>query len=321
MATHLWWFPAISFLIVFGGAALVLRIFFKDPETRMRARLQSIKIDGAVADANALMRDAYLRHLSPLERGFENLPGMMKLGQLAKQAGYRTPAYRLVLLCMGLMVGGFAMALTLLGSLPFAVMAALVMAGLFALQMAQKRKQRLQQFEEQLPDALDSMARAMRAGSSLMETFKFISEEMDEPAASEFNTAWTHLNYGISLKALLDDMLSRMPSMSLQALVAAILVQRETGGNLAEILDKLADVLRSRFRLERRVQTLSAEGRMSAWVLGLMPIALALGLSITTPGYLPRLYTDPKGPGLILTAVVLLAIGIVWIRRIVRIRF
>lgn len=321
MAIQMWLIPTISFLAVFLVVLLALGLFFKDPEARLRVRLQGIKADGAIADANALRRDAYLRQLSPLERSFEDLPGMIKLVQYGEQAGYRIPAYRLVLLFLGLALGSFITAMAIWHSLALAALAAVGAGFLSFLALAAKRAQRMKQFEEQLPDVLDTMARALRAGNSLMETFKFIAEEMDEPVSSEFNTASSHLNYGISLKTTLEDLLLRMPSTSLQAVVAAVLIQRETGGNLSEILDKLADVLRAKFRFKRRVLTLTAEGRMSAWVLILMPVVLAMALSITTPTYLPRLYDDPLGQKLIIAALVLMAIGIVWIRRMINIRF
>lgn len=321
MSLQMWLIPTISFLGVFLVVMLAMGMLVKDPEARLRTRLQGIKVDGAIADANALRRDAFLRRLSPLERSFEELPGMAQLVHLGEQAGYRIPGYRLALIGLALIIGAFVATLSLWHSLALAALAALGAGVIAFLLLASRRTQRMRLFEEQLPDVLDTMARALRAGNSLMETFKFVSDEMDEPVSGELNIAWSNLNYGISLKSTLEDLLTRMPSTSLQSLVAAILIQRETGGNLSEILDKLADVLRAKFRFERRVRTLSAEGRMSAWVLILMPIVLAVGLSVTTPTYLPKLYNDPLGRQMIVGAVVLMAIGIVWIRRIINIRF
>jgi tight adherence protein B len=143
---------------------------------------------------------------------------------------------------------------------------------------------------------------------------------MEGPIAKELGTTWSHLNYGVSLKVSFEDLIERMPSTSLRAMATAILVQRETGGNLAEILDKISAVLRARFRFQRRVRSLTAEGRISAWVLILIPFGLAAVMSITSPSYLALLYTEPIGRTMIVIALGLMAVGIVWIQRTVRIR-
>lgn len=314
-----WLIPVAAFATVFVLALLITQIVAGGREARLRHRLQSIKLSGDEASSASLIREKYLHRFSPLERRLEELQGMPALGRLVEQAGYGFPAYRVVAAALALAFGGAAVALGL--SLHPALVALIVLVGLAApfVHILQKRSQRVGLCEEQLPDALDMMARALRAGNPLVETFKFVADEMDDPIAKEIGTTWTHLNYGVSLKAAFDDLIRRMPTMSLRAVVTAILVQRETGGNLAEILDKLGAVLRSRFRFQRRVHTLSAEGRMSAWVLILMPFFLAGMLAVTSPTYLPMLIGDPMGQRLIIGALILMAVGTLWIRRVIRI--
>jgi tight adherence protein B len=188
------------------------------------------------------------------------------------------------------------------------------------LKLQVERRRRLARFEEQLPEALDVMARALRAGHPFSETLKLVSEEMTGPIAQEFGKAFADINYGVSVSDAFHAMLARTPSLSLMTVITAVLVQRESGGNLAEILDKIAAVVRSRFRFQRRVRTLSAEGRLSAWILVMIPFVLAIVLAIFSPSYLPMLVKDPTGRTLAMFAFVMIILGIVWIRRIIRIQ-
>jgi tight adherence protein B len=143
---------------------------------------------------------------------------------------------------------------------------------------------------------------------------------MTGPIAQEFGKAFADINYGVSVSDAFHAMLARTPSLSLMTVVTAVLVQRESGGNLAEILDKIAAVVRSRFRFQRRVRTLSAEGRLSAWILVLIPFALATVMTVVSPNYLPMMVKDPTGRTLVMFAFVMIIVGIIWIRRIIRIK-
>ena len=141
------------------------------------------------------------------------------------------------------------------------------------------------------------MSTALKAGHPFTETLNLVSEEMQDPIAGEFGRVFSDLNFGMSQKAALQAMLIRMPSMSLHTLITAVIIQTETGGALAEIIENVADVIRGRFKLQRKIKSLSAEGRMSAWVLALIPFALALLLMVASPDYLPvfcLLYTSPS---------------------------
>lgn len=315
-----WLIPLAAFAAVFVFALVLVQTFTGLSAARVRQRLREIRLEGEESSAAPLIRARYLRNLTPLERRLEELPGMSRIERLIEQAGYHFPAYRLALLAAACAAGAAAAGGWLSAHAGLAAVLAIAGGGAPFLQMVQMRTRRLREFEADLPDALDMMARALRAGNPLAETFKFVAEEMEGPIAQEMATTWSHLNYGVSLKASFDDMIARMPSMSLRAMATAILVQRETGGNLAEILDKIAAVLRARFRFLRRVRSLSAEGRISAWVLILMPFALAATLALTSPTYLPRLTGDPLGRTLIVVALALMALGVVWIQRVIRVR-
>jgi tight adherence protein B len=142
---------------------------------------------------------------------------------------------------------------------------------------------------------------------------------MDPPISKEFELMFSDLSYGNDVRRALLGLMERVPSVNVMALVTAVLVQRETGGNLAEILDQIGKVVRERFRFDRKVRTLAAEGKMSAWVLSLIPLALVLMLSISSPNYLPILLTSKLGHTMLYAAGGLGVLGILWIRRIIRI--
>jgi tight adherence protein B len=182
-----------------------------------------------------------------------------------------------------------------------------------------QRKLRLDKLEEQLPDAIDVIKRAVRAGHPFNTAIKLVADDMDPPIAKEFERTFSDLNYGSDVRRALLGLLSRVPSVTLMALVTSVLVQRETGGNLAEILDQIGKVVRGRFRFQRKIRSLSAEGRISAWVLALVPLALVVMLSIVSPNYLPVLLKNPIGHKFLYAAGILGVIGVLWVRRIVQI--
>ena len=285
----------------------------------IRRRLRDVMDDQELA-VQSLLRQQYLKELSPLERWFEGLPGMEKLSRSLEQAGRNTRAYRLVMqaLIFSLLVAGV---LHLMGASPkFYVVAGLSVLVLPFWLVSIQRNRRVARFDDQLPEALESMSRALQAGHPFLETFKLIGEEMPDPIGAEFRRVFNDINYGTLPKTAYLSMLERVPSVSLNALITAVIIQQESGGRMAEILDKIADVIRGRFRLARRVRSLSAEGRMSAWVLILLPFGLGVMMSLNDPEYLPQLLEHPQGMEWVTRAGLLMIAGILWIRKIINIK-
>jgi tight adherence protein B len=204
--------------------------------------------------------------------------------------------------------------------MPLAAAAGFAIGGALPfLKIARDRAQRFAKFEEQLPDAIDVMRRALMAGHPFNAALKLVAEDMRDPVAREFDLTFADINYGNDVRRALLGLLARVPSVTVMAFVTAVLVQKETGGNLAEILDQISTVIRERFRFQRRVRTLSAEGRMSAWVLAMVPLIMFGAMSVSNPNYLPLLFEEEIGRQLALFAFVWGAIGIYLIRRIIRI--
>jgi len=314
-------FLVMVFLAIFGLViALVVPTFGTHANTtrRMRSRVSALLGDMDVSQAQ-IVREKYLSELSGWERSLEELPGMDHAALWIEQSGKRYPAYRLLIGSLFLMALGGIAALLVTRHIPISLIAGLALSTVPWLKLRYARSKRLTEFETQLPEALDVMTRAMKAGHPFTETLSLVSEEMPDPIAGEFEKAYSDINYGVHIKVSFMEMLRRVPSVSLMAVVTAILIQRDVGGNMSEILTKIAAVVRSRFRFQRRVRTLSAEGRLSAWILALVPFVLAAGLWFTSPDYLPNLVKDPLGRQLVVTAFFSLMIGLIWIRRIIRI--
>jgi tight adherence protein B len=182
------------------------------------------------------------------------------------------------------------------------------------------RTVRLRTFEEQFPEAIDLMSRALRAGHALTTGLSMVADEIPSPVGEEFRRLYDEQNFGMSLPDAMRAM-ARVPVLDARFFVTAVLTQRESGGNLSEVLDNLASVMRERFKLKRQIRVISAHGRISAWVLSLLPPALAGILFLLSPDFMRILWEDPLGVQLVLVAIVLQIIGTFIISRLVRIEY
>jgi tight adherence protein B len=223
-------------------------------------------------------------------------------------------------LCCGavLMAGAFMVARW---PLPLAIRVAITLSfALLPFMMVRRtRMRRLARIEEQLPDAADFIARALRAGHAFTNVLQIVGNELPEPLSGEFRIAREEINYGVPMSEALHNMAERIPLTDLRYLIIAVLIQRETGGNLAEILTNISHIIRSRLRLAAQVRVLSAEGRMSAWILGTLPFAVTGMLVIVNPKYVELLWTDPTGIQLLWYGLGMITCGVIWLRKVIRI--
>lgn len=286
---------------------------------RLKRRLSRVTTQEHRTSAAKMLREKYIRNLNPLERQLETLPGMDQLALLIEQSGRTTPAHRLLLLSIALGLAVGTLVTFAIDNIMMGVIAGALAAAIPFLKINMDRSKRLARFEEQLPEAMDIMVRALKAGHPFTETLRLVSEEMNAPISVEFGITFADINYGLDVKQAFLNLLERVPNMTLMTVVIAVIVQRETGGNLAETLANISSIVRGRFRFQRKVRTLSAEGRMSAWVLVLIPFVLFVGLMVTTPSYLTIMVNEPAGIKLIGIAFIMIVIGIFWLRRIIRI--
>ena len=286
---------------------------------RMNSRLKDIEATTEGPTASSILRKEYLTKLSPFGRWMESFPGMESLRNTIEQSGRNKKAYHVVLFCLALAVMVGIISWYILKLHIFIVIPAVLVAAYLPLfKIKYDRVKRLEKFEEQFPEALDVMVRALKAGHPFSSTMQMVAEEMAEPISTEFSLTFSDLNYGTDVRHAMLGLLERVPSMNVMAFVTSILVQKETGGNLTELLSKISTVIRGRFKLNRKIKSLSAEGRMSSWVLTLIPFFLFIMIMITTPDYLLVLTESPEGMKLIAVSSGAMIIGIYWLRRIIR---
>jgi tight adherence protein B len=331
------------FLVLVGGAVFMLSQLILVPsfgtksiESRtIRERLKKTTEIG-ISGEYSLIRQKYLRELPPFERWLETLPGAYALQDLIEQSGKNYRPYNVILLMisLGLLAGLIVLYLTvpsllkawdeliLQGKTTFFVafllapfVAVLFFGSLPYFKLKSDRKKRLDLFEEQLPDALDMMTRALRAGYPFTEAMHYIAQEMPDPIAKEFGLTFEEINYGRDPREAFNYLLMRVPSTNLVAAVTAILIQRETGGNLAELLGKISEILRKRFRFQRRVKTLTAENRISAWVLSLLPFAVFFLVIIQNPKFFDPLFHTEPGNMALMAGLILQVVGTLWVRK------
>jgi len=200
------------------------------------------------------------------------------------------------------------------------ILAGLACASIPLIHVYYKRKKRFDKVLEQLPEALDLVSRALSAGHAFSEALHMISIEMPEPIATEFRKTYEEQNLGLSVKLALENLTQRMPLLDLKLCVTAILIQRETGGNLAEILEKVAYTIRERFRIMGDLKTLTTSSRMSAWLLCGLPIGVALAVTFLNPDYMSVLWKDPRGHYLIALALFMQITGMLIVRKILKIQ-
>jgi tight adherence protein B len=181
-----------------------------------------------------------------------------------------------------------------------------------------KRKQRFNSFEQGLPEALDLMVSALRAGHSLVAALGLVSRECPDPIGTEFRSCFEEQNYGLELRTAMNNLIARVPLQDLRIVSTAILIQRESGGNLAEVLDKAAHVIRERFRLRRQVRVHTAQGRLTGWILSFLPLVLGIGLYLVNPDMMSILWRRPVGVKLLYAAAAMTMTGGLVIRKIVR---
>jgi len=248
------------------------------------------------------------------------LPRASSIDRVVQQAGVDVGPGRLMVIALLAAVSAFLVALVLNQPVPVAVALAAIAGALPFFWLVGRRNRRLTSMEKQLPDALDLISRALRAGHAFPSALEMVGDQMPEPIGGEFQTTFEELNYGVSMHDALMNMAARVPGEDIRFFVIAVLLQRETGGNLAEIIDNISKLVRERFKLLGTVRVLSAEGRMSAWVLTILPFATALGINLVNPGFMAVLWQDPAGRKMVAAAMIVMVFGILWMWRLVKIR-
>jgi tight adherence protein B len=241
------------------------------------------------------------------------------LGRWIEQSGVKT-SFSAVLLIALAMSAAFGMGGMMLVKAMWGLFAGAIVG--FALPfwyLSMKRKKRMSKFEEGFPEALDLISRALKAGHAFITGLKMVADEMPEPIGPEFRKTFDEQNFGLPLKDALENLTYRMPSLDVRFFTTAVLIQRETGGNLSEILENLAHVVRERFKILRQVRVYTAHGRMTGYVLLALPAVLCIALAFINPDHMNLLFRERMGQMMLMGAVVMQSIGYFWIRQVVKI--
>lgn len=313
----------IAFLVVLGALMLSISSGLRYFEAKRRKQLVSVLKTVTETDEPRvdLLIDPEERKKASRNDAPSGIYDRMSL--MLSESGLDWTMSRYLALTGGLFVAGAVLGALIPFTLSGFVKSAAIGGGLAWLPtkyVRKKRNKRIAELESQLPDALDFLARSMRAGHAFTISLEMVGEEIHDPLGQEFRALFNEQNLGAPLERSLASFGKRVPLGDVRFFASAVLLQRQTGGNLAEVLGRLSHIIRERFRLKGQVQATSAHGRMTATILTLLPIATLIGLIICSPGYLDPLLTDPTGRKLIMAGVICQILGNYFIRRIIRIQ-
>jgi tight adherence protein B len=309
------------------GAWFMVSKYVKSADfDKVKARLTGVskakaaKAKAGVANAPTVVRQTETSKNKVAQMLVEKWKLGPKLAEFLEQAGMQWQPARFVHLTLVCFACGFAAGWVLLPIAHYLALVTGLLAGVGPFLMVHfKRKSRLHKFEELFPDTLEFMSRSMRAGHAFSVSLEMIHREFQEPISSEFRRAFEEHNLGLPIEVALEKLAKRVPSLDVHFFVSAVLLQKRTGGNLAEILDKLAYVIRERFKLRGRIRAVSAHGRMTATALSCIPIAVAILMFYTNPDYVKFFFTDDVGNIMLGSAVALQIIGYLVMKKIVNI--
>jgi tight adherence protein B len=312
----------VVFILILFAVSIGSKFFDARRKKQMSDMLQTASGD-TVATISNLLKEAEPEQPTRLESLVSSLHFSKHSQELLQQAGMNWPATRLLGLMALLTIPGLIIGILF----PFLVnqaFTALVLATTFGMMpyilVRRRRTKRLAKLEEQFPEALDFLARSMRAGHAFAISLEMVGEEMQEPLGQEFRALFNEQNLGAPLDVALKNFHTRVPLLDIRFFTSSVLLQKQTGGNLSEILTRLAYVIRERFRLKGQVKAASAHGRLTATILTILPVVLMVGLLIVAPGYLQGMAEDPDGKKLIAGAIIAQILGNISIKKIINIK-
>lgn len=287
---------------------------------KVKRRLLFISAGGKHGEEKLnIYRDRVLKDVGVIEKFLLGLPRLTAIDRMLLRANIPISASAFLFGSLALGLLGFLVGSQFMPTMLGATVFGLLMASLPFLYLRIVEHKALLRFEEQLPEALDLLARAIRSGHALSAGMEMVAEEMENPIRSEFAATIDEINLGLSLKEALDNLVSRVPSRDLRFFAIAMMIQKETGGNIAELFDNISRLIRERHQFARQVQALTAEGRLSGWILSILPLVMFAYIYLVNYNYISLLWQEQLGIILMVTASSLLVLGMLVIRRIVKI--
>lgn len=317
-------------IMVFAGVFLVSALLIaatgvgaSEREKQTLARLDAVLAEDITKNKDDMVdfrRNELLSSIPLLNRMLLQLEVAPKLRLFIYQANLKWTPGVFLLTSFSLWVFGSYLIYLRVGSAVAAVILGLLPAAAPFAYVSAKRTKRFNKFEEGLPPALDMMVSGLRGGHSLVSAIGLVAREVPDPIGREFQVCFEEQNYGLEFRTAMENLSTRMPIQDVKIITTAILIQKETGGNLAEVLDKCAHVIRERFRLKKEIRVKTAQGRLTGWILSLLPVALGLLLFLVNPNGISLLWRHPLGQKMLYSGAVMTLIGALIIRKIVQIR-
>jgi tight adherence protein B len=310
-------FLAVAALVVFLILGLETMRDARDRKS-LASRLEHMDFDTMAARSGVgsdLLRPLHQR--TALEAFADKFTRMRGVQTAMEQADLPWSISTFIIATIGLAFAGGLAGLLFSNSMLVAMVTAVIGAGLPYMYVVRKRKRRMRKLEEQLPEAIDLMGRALRAGHPFSAGIKMVAEELPAPLGEEYRRAFEEQRFGLPVQDALLSLADRAPLLDVRIFVTAVLIQREVGGNLAEILDNISHTIRERFRIQREIRTRTAQGRMTGYLLAGLPIIMGILFYFLNREYIMTLFTDPLGVFFLGAALILQVIGFLWIRQVV----
>jgi len=316
----------IPTVVIFVVTVLVIELLFyavryiKNPDRmKIRKKLKKIAASSKETELPELMRKRVLSGIPLLNQILLRITMIERLDRLRHQANARYPSGFFILLALVFLGAGFLGFNSLLKITPWylSMLLSLFTGSFPFLYLYNIKNKRMKKFQAQLPEALDLMARSLRAGHAFSTGMKLAADEFDDPLGSEFSITLDEINFGLGVPEALKNLVKRVDCTDLNFFVVSVILQRETGGNLAEIMGNIAHLIRERYKFHGKVKTLTAEGKLSAMILTILPFAVAGALFIVNKSYIMTLFTEHVGKVMCGVALVLMVIGFFVMRRIV----
>ena len=287
---------------------------------KARKRLRLLSLSRYHDEIPDIVKKRLLSEIPPFNRFLYHVPGVRPFERLIGQADSQYPPGFFILLMVILAQIGFLTSAIMSKNTIIALMAGFLSALLPLIYLRFKKKRRMNKFTEQLPDALDLIARSMKAGQAFTMGISIVAEEFDAPLGTEFHETLEEINFGMSVENAMRSLADRIDAPDLKYFAVSVILQRETGGNLAEIIENIAHLIRERFKLRGKIRTLSAEGRLSGIILVALPFVIAAAFRFVNPDYIDTLFIEPVGKIMLSVSAVMMVIGIFLIRKIVNIK-
>jgi len=289
---------------------------------KLERRLHDVSLgatDPEVKDDSSIVKKAIESPIPGIDKVLAKSNAGSRLARLIELSGVKTtPGGVVMMSLMAALIVGFTARIFVANPL-VAPLAGLAASTTPFLWLMYRKSKRLKRFEEQFPEALDLLSRAIRAGHAFQTAMGMVADELPDPVGPEFKKTFDQQNFGLPLREALNELSQRLGLLDVRFFVTAVLIQRDTGGNLSEILDNLAHVVRERFKIQRQVRVHTAHGRFTGYVLLALPAALAVALSVINPDHMQLLFHERMGQVMLMGAIVMQSIGFVWIRKVIKI--